>query len=157
MRAETVHALLLMGILVGLAFSVFAAYETTHPAVQGVCSPNSFVSCQKIDTSGHTTTLGIEDWLWGIGGFVVLLAFDIPLYRTWKREWLLAVTALSALGAILSVYFAYVELAIIQGLCPVCLSAYLCNVVVLGCAVYLMRLSASERRAAARSATDAGA
>jgi uncharacterized membrane protein len=156
MRAETVHALLLMGILVGLAFSVFAAYETTHPSAQGICSVNSWISCQKIDTSGQTTTLGIEDWLWGIGGFVVLLALDIPLYRTWKREWLLPVTALSALGAALSIWFGYVELVIIQGLCLVCLGAYLANVVVLGCAVYLMRLSSAERRAAT-SPSDASA
>lgn len=154
MRAETVHSLLLMGILVGLAFSLFAAYETTHPSAQGVCSVNSFISCQKIDTSGHTTTLGIEDWLWGIGGFVVLLALDIPLYRTWKREWLLPVVALSAVGGLLSIWFGYVELVVIQGLCLVCLGAYLSNVVVFGCALYLMRLSASDRRAA-RAASDA--
>jgi uncharacterized membrane protein len=156
MRAETVHAVLLMGILVGLAFSVFAAYETLNPSIEGVCSVNSYISCQKIDTSGHTSTLGIPDYLWGVGGFLLLLLLDIPLYRTWKRQWLLPVTALSLVGALFSIYFGYIELVVIQGLCLVCLSAYLCNVVVLACAAYLMRLSASERRSA-RAAADAAA
>jgi uncharacterized membrane protein len=152
MKAETVHQLLLMGILVGLAFALFAGYETTHPALQKVCSPGGYISCSKIDNSGHTTTLGIQDYIWGIGGFVALLLVDIPLYRTWKREWLQVVFALSGLGALLSIYFAYLELAVIQGLCIICLGAYLSNVVVFACAAYLMRLGSSERRAAREAA-----
>ena len=147
MRAETVHALLLMGILVGLAFSLYSAYETANPSLYGGCNVNSYVSCGKIATSGHTTTFGIQDYLYGIGGFVVLLLLDIPLYRTWKREWLLAVTVLSGIGAALSVYFGYLELAVIQGLCLICLGAYLSNVVVFSCALYLERLGAADRRA----------
>jgi uncharacterized membrane protein len=151
-RAETVHQLLLLGIILGLAFSLYAGYESTHPAAQGTCTLNGYVSCAKIDTSGHTTTLGIEDWLWGAGGFVLLLLLDIPLYRTWKREWLLPLTALSTVGVLLSLYFAYLEFAVIQGLCIICLGAYLSNVLVFGCAAYLMRLGSAERKAAAAGA-----
>jgi len=146
MKAETVHQLLLMGILIGLAFAVYAAIESVVPALQHSCSVNAYVSCGKIDSSGHTTTLGIQDYVWGIGGYLVLFALDVPLYRTWKREWLQAVTLLSGLGALLSIYFAYVELDVIQGLCPVCLGAYLSNVLVFGCAAYLMRLGSADRR-----------
>ena len=152
MRAETVHQLLLLGIILGLAFSLYAGYESLYPPAQGTCSFNSYVSCSKIDTSGHTTTLGIEDWLWGTGGFVLLLLLDIPLYRTWKREWLLPLTALSTVGVLLTLYFAYLEFAVIQGLCIICLGAYLSNVLVFGCAVYLTRLGSAERRAAAAGA-----
>jgi uncharacterized membrane protein len=152
MKAETVHQLLLLGILVGLAFSIYAGLESVVPALRQSCSVNPTISCAKIDTSGHTTTFGIEDYNWGIGGFVVLLLLDIPLYRTWKPEWLRALTVLSGLGAALSVYFAYVEVVVIQGVCPICLGAYLSNVLVFGCALYLVRLSSSERRAAREAA-----
>jgi uncharacterized membrane protein len=155
MKAETVHQMLLMGILVGLAFALYSGYETTHPAVQGTCQINSYVSCAKIANSGHTTTLGIQDYLWGIGGFVALLLVDIPLYRTWKPEWLLTLCALSGLGVIFSLYLAYLELVVIQGLCLICLSAYLSNGFVFACAAYLMRLGSSERRAAREAAETA--
>jgi uncharacterized membrane protein len=151
MKAETVHQLLLLGILVGLAFAIYAALESTIPGLQGSCHVNSYISCGKIDNSGHTTTLGIQDYNWGIGGFVVMLLLDIPLYRTWRRDWLQVVTLVSGLGAVLSIYFAYLELFVIQGLCPVCLGAYLSNVAVFACAVYLLRLGSSERRAAGGS------
>lgn len=147
MKAETVHQLLLLGILVGLAFAIYAMIESVVPALQHSCTLNSYFSCGKIDNSGHTTTLGVQDYVWGIAGFIALFVVDIPLYRTWKREWLETITVLSGLGALLSIYFAYLELAVIQGVCPVCLGAYLSNVLVFGCAVYLMRLSSAERRA----------
>ncbi|HXQ93739.1 MAG TPA: vitamin K epoxide reductase family protein [Thermoplasmata archaeon] len=155
MRAESVHQLLLMGILVGLAFSLYAGWETAHPTPGG-CNINSYVSCGKIATSGHTTTFGIQDYFYGIGGFVVLLLLDIPLYMTWKREWLLPVTLLSGLGVALSIYFAYLELVVIQGLCLICLGSYLSNVVVFACALYLERSGAADRKAA-RAAADPSA
>lgn len=144
MRADTLHALLLMGILVGLAFSAYAGYETTHPSAQGLCQVNSYVSCGKIASSGHTTTLGIEDWLWGVAGFVLLLALDVPLYRTWKRKWLVPVFLLSLVGVLLAAYFAYVELVVIQGLCLVCLGSYFSGVVVFGAAAALLRLGSTK-------------
>jgi len=145
MRADTVHSLIFLALLIGLAFSLFAGYESTNPAAQGICSVNTYVSCAKIDTSGHTTTLGIEDWLWGVGGFVVMLALDVPLIRTWKRNWLEALTLVSLVGALFSVYLAYLELVVIQGLCLVCLGAYFSNLVVFACALYLVRLGLKDR------------
>lgn len=151
-RAETAHALVLLAIVAGLGFSVYAAYETLNPVLQRSCSFNSYFSCSKIDTSGHTTTLGIEDYVWGIAGFVVMLALDIPLIRSWNRRLLEGLTVLSALGAALSVYFAYVELVVIQGVCVVCLGAYLANVVVLVFLLVLVRMGRRERAEAAASA-----
>jgi uncharacterized membrane protein len=148
-RAETAHQLIFLGVLVGLAFALFAGYETLNPAAEGVCSVNAYVSCSKIDTSGQTTTLGIADWLWGVGGFLVMLAIDIPLIRTWKRSWLEMLTVVSLAGALMSIYLGYLELFVIQGLCIVCLGAYLSNVVVIANALYLVRLGQRERADAA--------
>ena len=151
-RAETAHALVLLGIIAGLGLSIYAGYETVNPALQGSCSFTSYFSCAKIATSGHTTTLGIEDYVWGIAGFVVMLALDIPLYRTWNRRLLEGLTLLSGLGAALSVYFAYLELFVIQGVCVICLGAYLANVVVLVFLVILVRMGRRERAESAASA-----
>lgn len=139
MRAQTVHTVLLLAAFAGLVVSGWAAYESTHPAVQGTCTVSAFFSCAAVDQSAYTTVLGVPDWLVGVGGFVLLIALDIPLYRTWKRPWLLAVTGFAALGLGAAAYFAYVELALIGAFCLVCFSAYVADAVVFGAAVYLLR------------------
>jgi uncharacterized membrane protein len=133
-RAESLHAILLLALVVGLGLAIFAYAESIQPSLQNECSVNSYFSCHKIDSSGLTTTLGIPDYAWGIGGFVLLLALDVPLYRTWRRDLLMAVVGVSAVGVGLSAYLAYVEIVLINGICPVCLSAYLANLVAFGAA-----------------------
>jgi len=140
MRAETVHALVLLGSIAGLAFSIFAWVESVVPSLQGACSVNAFISCSKVDQSGLTTTLGVQDYAWGIAGFLLLLALDVPLYRTWKPSWLRALALVSLAGGLFSVYLGYLELGVIHALCPVCLGAYLCNALVLAGSLYLVRL-----------------
>jgi uncharacterized membrane protein len=153
-RAENLHALVLVALVLGLGASAFAAYESTHPSATSVCSVNSYVSCAKVDQSGQTTTLGVPDWAIGIGGYVAMLALDIPLIRTWRRDLLNGLTLLSLGGVGVSVYFAYVELVRIAALCPVCWSAYLCNLAAFGALLALWVAGRSDPGAAPEA--DAG-
>jgi uncharacterized membrane protein len=139
MKAETAHAAVLLFVVAGLGLAVFATLETYYPPLQTACSVSAFFSCSKVDTSGHTTLLGIPDWAIGVGGFVVLLGLDIPLYRTWRRDLLKGVVAVSALGLVVSAYLAYVELAVIQALCPICFSTYVADALVFGLSFWLLR------------------
>ncbi len=127
MRAETLHALLLLALIVGLGASIFAYAESVDVSLQRDCSVNVFFSCSKVDQSGQTTTLGLPDYAWGIGGFLAMLALDIPLYVSWRASLLRALAALSGLGVLLSADLTYIELVRIDALCPVCLTAYLSN------------------------------
>ncbi|MCI4357496.1 MAG: vitamin K epoxide reductase family protein [Thermoplasmata archaeon] len=138
MRAESLHAIILLASIVGVGLSVFAYAESVDPALQHDCSVNAFFSCAKVDQSGQTTTLGIPDWAIGTGGFLFLLAIDIPLYASWRPVLLQTLTAASAVGVGVSAYLAYIELFRIQALCPVCLSAYLANGLVFASALMLI-------------------
>src|SRR5580700_4156909 len=109
MRAATLHALLLLAIVVGLGFALYAYAESVDAGLRNSCNVNSVFNCSKIDTSGMTTTLGIQDYVWGISGFVVLLALDVPLFRSWRRDLLNAVVGVSGLGVGLSLYLGYIE------------------------------------------------
>lgn len=144
MDARNLHALLPVAVIVGLALSVYAAYESVHPAAQQGCSLNGFVSCAKVAQSSYTTTLGIPDYWAGIAGFLAMFLVDLPLLRTYKPVWLHALFGLSALGLIGSAYLAYVELAVIHALCLVCTGAYLANVVVFLGAFALVQQSRAE-------------
>jgi uncharacterized membrane protein len=136
--AENLHAIILLALIVGLGFSIWSAWETTHPQGSSVCDVNSLVSCGRVALSGDTSLYGIPFWSVGVGGFVAMLAVDVPLYMTWRRDLLLALTVLSVLGAVATLYFIYQEVAVIGSICLICTGAHLCNFAVLGSASYLL-------------------
>lgn len=148
MRSETLHAILPLVIVAGLAFSIFAWAESVDPALQGICSVNSFVSCHKVDVSAYTMTLGISDYLWGIGGFALLFILDVQVYRLGRGRWLDALALLSGVGFALSLYFGSIELWVIHAFCLICFSAYLCNAGTLVTALLLRRPSSGSGRSA---------
>ncbi len=127
-QAAVLHRLLLLLILIGIVASVYATFEVLDPGLQGTCSVNSYVSCQAVDQSGHDTVGPIPDWSIGLGGFIVLLALDIPLFRTYDPRFLYAIFFLSLAGIGFALYFAYMEIVVINAICPVCTTAHLANV-----------------------------
>ena len=148
MRSETLHALLPILIVAGLGFSLFAAAETLDPALRGYCSVSPFLSCSKVDESNHTTFLEVPDYLWGIGGFVLMFILDVQVYRLGRGPWLDALTLASGVGFAFSLYLASVELAVIHAFCLVCFGAYVCNAATLGTALLLRRPSSGTGRSA---------
>jgi uncharacterized membrane protein len=129
MRARTCRSLLALGGSLGLVVSIFAALEFYYASLTAVCTVNAFVSCALIAHSGKTTTLGVQDYLWGVGGFVLILLFaGLSERRRQDDRITYFLFALTTAGIALSVYFLYVELVEIRGLCPVCLAAYVCGV-----------------------------
>jgi uncharacterized membrane protein len=144
MRSETLHAILPLAIVAGLAFSLFAWAESVDPALQSLCSVNLFLSCHRVDVSGHTTTLGIQDYLWGIGGFILLFLLDVQVYRVGRGRWLDALILVSAVGFGLSLYLASIELFVIGAFCLVCFASYVSNAGVLVTALLLRRPSSGS-------------
>ena len=151
MDARVLHRLLLVEILAGLAFSAYAAFEVLNPALQGTCSVNGYLSCGKVDQSGWTNLGPAPDWAVGVGGFLLQLAIDIPLLRSYDSRLLHLLLIVGVAGLVVAAGLAYIELAIIQALCPICLGAYLAEAAVVGLALALVRL----RRANAPTETDA--
>ncbi|MCI4363115.1 MAG: vitamin K epoxide reductase family protein [Thermoplasmata archaeon] len=138
--ARLLHRLLLVSILAGIGFSLYATAEVLDPALQSSCSVSAFFSCGAVDQSGHTSIGPLPDWSIGLGGFLVLLALDLPLLATFDARLLGAVLLLSGVGLGVSLYLGYVELDIIHALCPICLGAYLSNASILLLALLLTRL-----------------
>jgi uncharacterized membrane protein len=138
--ARILHRLVLLFLLLGLGLSTYAAVEVVYHPAQSVCSFNSYVSCSRVTQSGHTTLGPVPDWAVGVGGFVLLLAIDLPLLRSFDGRLLLLLLLVALVGIGVSAYFAYVELGVIHALCPVCLGAYLADGAVLILAFALVRL-----------------
>jgi uncharacterized membrane protein len=126
MRTRSLRSLVYFGGGVGVIVSIFAALEFYDASLRTLCSVNSYLSCGTVDTSGLTNLLDIPDYLWGIGGFVLILllaALAEQLPRDRRRAY--ALLGVTTFGVAIALYFLYVELALIHALCPVCVGAYL--------------------------------
>jgi uncharacterized membrane protein len=141
--ARILHRALLATILIGLAFSLYAGFEVIDPALTNACSVNSYVSCGAVLSSGDTTFppgSAIQDWYWGVGGFLALLVLDIALIRTYDPRLLRGVFVLSVLGLLLAAAFAYEEVFVIHALCPICVGSYLSGAGVVALSGTLLRI-----------------
>jgi len=140
MRTRAVRSVVYFAAGLGLIVSIFAAAEFFDAALRSVCSVSSFFSCALIDESGLTTTLGIPDYLWGIGGFVVILVVAaLAEQRPNDRRLAYGLLGVTTLGVVLSLYLLYVELGLIHALCPVCATAYVLEGVAWVGAIELVR------------------
>lgn len=159
--ARVLHRLLLLLIVIGLFFAIYATAEVTDPALRNYCSPNPFLSCSKVDDSNHTTLGPVPDWSVGLAGFVILLLLDIQFLRTFERRYHQLLLVFSGIGVAVTAVLAYVELGIIGALCPICLGCYLANLGVFAVLILLWRLrqqgEAEERAVKAAAAGTTGA
>jgi len=156
MRTRSVRSLIYLAGGIGLIVSIFAAFEFFEASLRSLCTISSFFSCSTVDQSGRTSTLGIPDYLWGIGGFLLILivaglAESRPRERRWPQLLLVVTTA----GVAFSFYFIYVQLALIGALCVVCVTADAFGWIAWGGAVLLVRI-ASDRRPVEAGESDAG-
>jgi uncharacterized membrane protein len=135
---ESLRAFVTIALVFGLLFSLWSGYETVTGNT-GSCTANSFVSCGAVRNSGHTSAFGIPYWAMGVAGYVAMLAVAILLWITSRLGLLYALVGLSTLGFALSLYFIYLELAVIGAICPVCTAAHAANVAVLVGTVMLVR------------------
>jgi uncharacterized membrane protein len=148
MKTRDLRSLLALAAILGLVVALFAAAEFFDASLRSLCTVNAFVSCQLVDQSGKTTTFGIQDYLWGVGGFVLILLFAVVAER--RRDepvWTYGVLALTTAGVAFSAYFLYVELALIHAFCLVCAADYGFGILAWAAAIPLT-VRARRRRAA---------
>lgn len=124
MRTATLRNVIYLAAGIGLIVSIFAAMEFYETSLRSLCTYSSYLSCSAVDTSGRTTTLGIPDYLWGVGGFVLILVVaGFSEVRPSERRWLYVLLFFTTFGVGFSLYFLYVQIALIGALCVVCTTA----------------------------------
>ena len=72
MRTSTFRALVALGAD-SVSSSRSSPRSNSTTSVSNLCTLNAFFSCALIAHSGKTTTLGIQDYYWGIFGFIAIL------------------------------------------------------------------------------------
>jgi uncharacterized membrane protein len=157
MRTRDIRTVIYLAGGLGLIVAVYTYLETVQSSLQKYCTLNSYVSCGAVANSGKTATFGIPDSFIGIGGFVlILLIAAIAERRRRDLLWPYLLLVLTTVGVAFSLYFLYVELAEINALCPVCLTAWIFGWVAWGASIALvlkMRARARPRAASAPRGT----
>ncbi len=138
MRTRTLRGVIGFAAGLGLLVSLFAAAEYFTASLRSACTLNQFFSCGTVDRSGLTSTLGVPDYAWGIGGFVALLIVAAIAERRGRDPRpTYVLLALSTAAVLLSASFLYTQLVRIHALCLVCASAEALGFVVWLCALAL--------------------
>lgn len=133
MELRTVRSAVYLAAGVGIILSIFSALESVYVGLTQVCSFNAFFSCAAVAHSNYTTFLYLPDWLWGLGGFVVIIVVAALAERyPFDPRWAYALVVLTVLAAGFSLYFLYVELALIGAFCIICSSSYAMGFICLG-------------------------
>ncbi len=143
MKTRTLWTTLYLTTGLGLITSIYAGLETLDTSLRSSCTINSFFSCSAVDSSGRTTTLGIPDAAIGIAGFIAILVVA-ALAERHSRDLRYFYTLLffTTGGVAFASYFAYIEVAEIHALCPVCTTAYIFGILTWVAAIALtMRVS----------------
>jgi uncharacterized membrane protein len=130
MQTRTIRSVVYLAAGVGLILSIFSGLELVFSSLTQICSFNGFFSCAAVAHSSYTTFLYLPDWLWGFGGFVVILgaAAFAERYPNDPR-WAYALLVVTTLGVAAALYFLYVELALIGAFCVICSSSYVMGLV----------------------------
>jgi uncharacterized membrane protein len=140
MRLRSIRSLIYFAAGLGLIAAAFAAAEFFDASLSAVCSYGGGFSCATVLKSGLTTTLGVQDWIWGIAGFIAIFVLA-ALAESHRKDlrYAYALLGLTTAGVGLSMYLLYVEVVRIGTLCPVCVTAYFFGILAWIGAILLVR------------------
>jgi uncharacterized membrane protein len=149
MHTRSIRSYVYLTAGLGLLASIYAGLETLYSGLRGSCTINAFFSCSAVSESGRTTTLGIPDAAIGIAGFVlILIVAALSEQHRQEFRYLYALLFFTTGGVAFASYFAYIELAQIHAVCPVCTTAYVFGVLVwVGAIALALRLRKRLRKA----------
>lgn len=95
--------------------------------------------CETVQTSSYAVFLGIPVAFYGVAGYVALLVVSlVGLQPSWvsRREPIVLLAAMSALGLAFTVYLTYLELFVIHAICRWCVASAVVIALVTGVALH---------------------
>ncbi len=120
--------------LLGLADSIYLTWIKLANAT-AACA--GIGDCESVNNSPYAEIAGIPIALLGAGAYlamIVLLVIE-PRATFWRENSPIAVFGLSLVGVLYSAYLTYVEIAILQAICPYCVVSAILLVALLGISV----------------------
>lgn len=105
--------------VLGLLVSCYMTYSFFSSGTDSFCTAGS--GCDAVKASAYSTLFGVPVSLFGAGGYLLLFLIStvgMSKKKRWTRLYYLSLIALS-----FSVYLTYIELFVINAICPYCVTS----------------------------------
>jgi len=119
MSDKILRSIAFVTTVVGLLDSIYLSYiKLTH--TEAFCA--GIGECDIVNTSPYSEIAGIPMALLGAGAYVALVILLIVERRRgfWKNNSLLIFFGITLIGLLYSAYLTYIEVAVINAICPFC-------------------------------------
>jgi len=129
--------------IIGLLDSVYLTYIKLANAT---ASCAGIGDCDAVNSSSYAEIAGIPIALLGAGAFLAmfLLVFLEKRSDFWLEQGPLFVFMLSLIGVLYSAYLTYVEIWVLNAICPYCVLSAIVLVLILGLSIYRFVRAAPE-------------
>ncbi len=112
--------------IIGLADSVYLSWiKFAHQESRCIVGLGD---CFSVNTSRYSTLYGIPVAVFGVAGYLVILALLLLESRKgfWQANAGLAVFGASLFGVLFSAYLTFLEIVVIHAICPYCMVSAIC-------------------------------
>ncbi len=112
----------LASLLLAFAGAVDSAYLAFLKFTGAVAACSDIGDCEAVNNSKYAEIGGIPLALLGLLGYLAILAFLVlePRFPSWRDGLHLGVFGFTLAGTIYSVYLTYIEIFVLQAICPYC-------------------------------------
>lgn len=124
--------------VIGIGLALYLLYEYFSPPHQSLCYVNSYINCEASTKGELANTLGIPTALYGLVGYTIIL---ISALKKWPK----LLFGMAAFGLLFCLRITFLEVFVINALCPVCLAcqAIMIIIFILG---YKLNLTPSKHK-----------
>lgn len=127
--------LLTLLAVIGLIDALYLSYSA-YTATSLVCDIEGLTDCNVVAQSAYSRLWGIPLAYLGAAFYVAILVVTLALWRMPSRLMAQALIGFTALGALASAYFLYLQLMVIEAFCIYCLVSAATSFLLLALAVY---------------------
>jgi uncharacterized membrane protein len=114
-----------IGLLTAIYLTIAKLAKSQEMCLEG------FGDCWTVNNSIYSEFLGIPIALFGAGAFlsILVLLWIENRNQFWKSNAPLLIFGVTLLGVLLSAYLTYIEVAVIQAICPFCVISAIAMVI----------------------------
>ena len=138
MSDKILRSIAFVTTVVGFLDSIYLSYiKLTH--TEAFCA--GIGECDIVNTSPYSEIAGIPMALLGAGAYVALVILLIVERRRgfWKNNSLLIFFGITLIGLLYSAYLTYIEVAVINAICPFCVLSALAMLVLFVVSILRLR------------------
>lgn len=129
----------IMLCLIAIPVAVYLVHDHYKPGMLA-CQEEGWLDCGEVTHGEYSSLFGIPLAHLGLVGIVIVFLFAVLRIVHWSRDYtdsfFMIVLILSFLGAVLTWYLTYLEIFVIEAICPYCFTEFVLMTMIFGACLY---------------------